>query len=84
LVQTGVRFKPPEDCVEVSRDGVGVPYHWSRAMVGCGTSVALALSSTAQRQKSAFITVLRSAFNQEADVAWHRAPSSSRSIEGLY
>jgi hypothetical protein len=33
---------------------------------------------------SAFITVLRSAFNQEADEAWRRAPSSSRSIEGLY
>jgi hypothetical protein len=37
-----------------------------------------------QRQKSVFITVLWSAFNQEADEAWRRAPSSSRSIEGLY
>ena len=35
-------------------------------------------------RKSAFITVLRSAFNQEADEAWRRAPSSSRSIKGLY
>jgi hypothetical protein len=38
---------------------------------------------TSESRKSAFITVLRSAFNQEADEAWRRAPSSSRSIEGL-
>src|SRR5674476_388890 len=43
-----------------------------------------ACATSESRQKSAFITVLRSAFNQEADEAWLRAPSSSRSIEGLY
>jgi len=43
-----------------------------------------ACATSESRQKSAFITVLRSAFNQEADEAWRRAPSSSRSIEGLY
>jgi hypothetical protein len=59
----------------VSRDGVGVPYPWSRAMAGCGSSVALALSSTCP----AAIPVVRSALAWQLWAWERRNPPGSRS-----